>query len=119
MIAPWSIWLTKHKGRWPGCNVFQVVQLAYKEGRLAVQPCSICGDPQGHGHHPDYAKPFDVIYLCHRHHMQLHHRLNLRWRELDSKRYTLRFHNRALAEIHREYSEPYLPLFSRTNKPAA
>lgn len=45
--------------------------------RLAKQlplntPCVICGDIPTHRHHPDYNKPFDIIYLCPLHHKGLH-----------------------------------------------
>ncbi|MEE9215090.1 MAG: hypothetical protein V3U54_09915 [Thermodesulfobacteriota bacterium] len=42
---------------------------------LPDKPCSInrC-EKAGHKHHDDYSKPLDVIYLCVKHHMELHHR---------------------------------------------
>ena len=44
----------------------------YKEtGRLTPQPCEICGE-QGEAHHDDYAKPLEVRWLCHLHHMRRH-----------------------------------------------
>jgi len=35
--------------------------------------CDICGTEENiHGHHPDYSKPLDVIWLCKSHHDKLH-----------------------------------------------
>lgn len=38
------------------------------------QQCSIkyCKD-LGERHHPDYSKPFDIIWLCRKHHEYVHH----------------------------------------------
>lgn len=41
-------------------------------GRIVRQPCEICGDPKSHGHHHDYSKPFDVRWLCQKHHIEAH-----------------------------------------------
>jgi len=42
---------------------------------LDIDPvCVVCGDSSRvHAHHPDYDKPFDVIFLCSRHHRRLHY----------------------------------------------
>lgn len=50
---------------------------AIKKGALAKLACMECGDPEVEGHHPDYSKPLDVVWLCVAHHKQLHkeHRL--------------------------------------------
>ncbi len=45
---------------------------AIKDGMLKRQPCVVCGNPKVHGHHPDYDKPLEVIWLCPKHHMQEH-----------------------------------------------
>ena len=38
-----------------------------------VNPCSIKGcSEKGERHHPDYAKPLEVIWLCTKHHHLLH-----------------------------------------------
>lgn len=41
-------------------------------GKLQKLPCEICGDPNTHGHHPDYSKPAEVKWLCPKHHAEAH-----------------------------------------------
>jgi hypothetical protein len=48
---------------------------AVKAGRLERMPCEVCGDTKSHGHHPDYSKPLEVIWLCAKHHAEEHKRL--------------------------------------------
>jgi hypothetical protein len=35
-------------------------------------PCAICGELKVDAHHLDYSQPFDVIFLCHPHHIKMH-----------------------------------------------
>jgi DNA-directed RNA polymerase subunit H (RpoH/RPB5) len=58
----------------------QEVHKAIKSGRLTRLPCVECGDPVTDAHHPDYAKPLDVVWLCRKHHMALDQRLVYRKR---------------------------------------
>ena len=37
--------------------------------------CEVCGSKNVHGHHPDYSKPVEVVWLCPLHHAQLHTKL--------------------------------------------
>ena len=45
---------------------------ARKLGLLQKQPCEVCGNPNAGGHHDDYGKPLEVVWLCGRHHVQRH-----------------------------------------------
>lgn len=45
---------------------------AIKSGKLKRQPCQECGLIKTHAHHPDYNKPFDVLWLCSKHHREIH-----------------------------------------------
>lgn len=47
---------------------------AIKRGKLVRRPCEECGNPKSHGHHEDYSKPFEVRWLCARHHRWVHMR---------------------------------------------
>jgi len=47
------------------------IRLRTKTRLPDVQPCEVCGEP-GERHHPDYDKPDEVVWLCRRHHRQLH-----------------------------------------------
>lgn len=41
-------------------------------GVIKRQPCIICGSNNSQGHHPDYNKPLEVIWLCQLHHSRVH-----------------------------------------------
>ena len=45
---------------------------AVKTGRIQKQPCSVCGALKAEGHHSDYSKPLEVIWLCRLHHRKIH-----------------------------------------------
>lgn len=45
---------------------------AIMTGKLKRLPCEICGGRPAEGHHEDYNKPLEVIWLCMRHHREIH-----------------------------------------------
>lgn len=45
---------------------------AVRDGRIKKQPCVACGEKKSDGHHGDYSKPLNVIWLCRRCHARLH-----------------------------------------------
>jgi len=64
-------WL-RHKAKFPErINATVAVNNAIKLGRLARQPCFVCGDV-AQAHHPDYSRPLDVTWLCRKHHRETH-----------------------------------------------
>lgn len=53
----------KHKCR-------ELFTAALRSGKLQKQPCSVCGSLKAEGHHTDYDKPFSVVWLCRKHHIE-------------------------------------------------
>ncbi len=52
---------------------YQGVYTAVKRGELVKAPCVICGSTARiHGHHDNYARPLDVVWLCPLHHQERH-----------------------------------------------
>jgi len=47
---------------------------AVRSGKVSREPCFMCGRQDGriHGHHVDYTKPLDVVWLCVRCHRRIH-----------------------------------------------
>ena len=45
-------------------------------GKIKKQPCEVCGEKNTHAHHPDYSKPFEVMWLCPIHHKLEHQRVD-------------------------------------------
>ncbi len=45
---------------------------AVKKGLVQKHPCKVCGKKKVEGHHEDYTKPLEVIWLCRLHHAELH-----------------------------------------------
>lgn len=57
-------------------HAHNMVAAAIRSGVLIKQPCAKCGSGNTHGHHEDYSKPLDVIWLCPRHHAERHVEIN-------------------------------------------
>ena len=49
-----------------------MVSNAVRDGRLIKLPCQVCGKEKSEGHHEDYSKPLEVVWLCPRHHADRH-----------------------------------------------
>lgn len=45
---------------------------AVRDGKIAKQPCVICGAEKVEAHHNDYSRPLEVIWFCRAHHKQHH-----------------------------------------------
>jgi len=51
----------------------KIYKYAIRQGKLVRGPCSVCGVTEGvDGHHTDYTKPLDVVWLCKPHHREAH-----------------------------------------------
>jgi len=55
-------------------SVRKIVYRAVKSGKLKKLPCEFgsCTQVNVEAHHPDYAQPLDVLWLCRPHHLELH-----------------------------------------------
>jgi hypothetical protein len=53
-------------------NAHRKAAYARSTGKLIPRPCVICGEKSVEGHHTDYLKPLEVIWLCHNHHSKEH-----------------------------------------------
>lgn len=49
-------------------------QAAVRAGKLVRKPCEVCGEEKVHAHHKTYdaENPFDIQWLCARHHGEAH-----------------------------------------------
>ena len=65
-------WRKKHP---EGVSAMSYVYRAIKSGKLIKSTlCSICKQKKKiiHGHHSDYSKPLEVIWVCHSCHKNIH-----------------------------------------------
>lgn len=60
---------TKHPDAYRAHNA---VSNAIRDGKLTREPCLFCGEVRVHGHHRDYSRPLDVVWLCAKCHHRLH-----------------------------------------------
>ncbi len=51
---------------------YDAVQYAIKTGKLTKKPCH-CGKKKAEAHHENYNEPLLVVWLCVRHHNELHY----------------------------------------------
>ena len=50
----------------------RILNYGVRWGYIKRLPCSVCGDLKSEGHHEDYDKPKEVIWLCMKHHREIH-----------------------------------------------
>ncbi len=48
------------------------VSNAVRCGKMKRLPCEVCGSLESEAHHEDYSKPLDVVWLCFKHHREIH-----------------------------------------------
>ena len=46
-----------------------------RTGVILESPCEVCGNIKSEAHHKDYTDPYGILWLCRKHHMELHNRL--------------------------------------------
>lgn len=56
-------------------NAHQKLDYAVKIGVVKKECCVVCGESKTFGHHYDYNKPLDVIWLCDKHHKDAHKKI--------------------------------------------
>lgn len=49
-----------------------IINKAISLGKIAKQPCEVCGDKSAQAHHDDYNKPLEVRWLCKKCHAKWH-----------------------------------------------
>ena len=59
------------------------LRLAVRQGKIKKLPCEVCGHEKSQGHHPDYSKPLEAIWLCQVHHQKKHQELRATHAEED------------------------------------
>ena len=45
---------------------------AVQDGIIKKLPCKICKNKKVEAHHEDYTKPLEVVWLCRKHHCEIH-----------------------------------------------
>jgi len=58
----------------PKHNARVRLQRLVKAGIIKKLPCERCGNEKSQGHHPDYSKPLEVVWLCQSHHYDIDRR---------------------------------------------
>ena len=62
-------WIEKNKKKRQAHNA---ISIALRNKTISKLPCFVCGNSEVEAHHPNYDAPLDVIWLCTKHHAQLH-----------------------------------------------
>lgn len=50
----------------------RLMRNAIRKKDIIPLPCEVCGKEKVEGHHEDYSKPLDIIWLCKKHHLEAH-----------------------------------------------
>lgn len=65
--------LRRHAQKYPKKHSARLMlSNAVRDGKITRMPCVVCGSPDSEGHHDNYDKPLDVVWLCPKHHAERH-----------------------------------------------
>ncbi len=64
-----EMWRKKNPEKYKAYKIFAE---ALRKKILKKEPCIVCDEIKVDGHHSDYSKPLDVIWICHNHHKKFH-----------------------------------------------
>lgn len=59
-------------------NVRRKTNMRIKRGLLIPYPCEVCSEVKVQAHHDDYNKPYEIRWLCIKHHMEYHKILKIK-----------------------------------------
>ena len=62
-------WRTRNPEKY---KAHAAVRQAVKNRTLEKKACEVCAAQKVEAHHPDYAQPLKIIWLCSKHHAELH-----------------------------------------------
>lgn len=69
-----KVYIRHHRERHPDRHAArQALSNAVRDGKVIRQPCVACGNPKSQGHHTDYAKQLDVVWMCFKCHREKGH----------------------------------------------
>jgi len=76
--------INQHSKKFPErVRAQQMMRYHLQKGHIKKTNCVVCNKIKVEGHHPDYSKPLEVIWLCRSHHFFVH-RLGKTIQELKS-----------------------------------
>lgn len=75
-----AAWMRKNRPKYSELSDLQRLKIkcrarfnvSIQRGKISKQPCKVCGFTKAEAHHGDYTKPFEVVWLCRKHHLELH-----------------------------------------------
>lgn len=78
--------VARYRRRYPEkAHAHDTLCRAIQRGVIVKQPCVVCGSIKAEGHHSDYTKPLDVIWLCRKHHRDIHKTGDKTWTANDRR----------------------------------
>ncbi len=70
---PYNSYVRRYKENNPEkVRVQRLIRNEYRSGRLKKSPCIVCGSNKSEAHHEDYLKPYNITWLCRKHHNERH-----------------------------------------------
>lgn len=62
-------WVAKNQEKLKAHRIFH---RAVENGKIERGKCFVCGAERVDGHHEDYSKPLEVVWVCRKHHKDIH-----------------------------------------------
>ena len=64
-----SNWRQKHP---EAIKAHNILNNGIRNGLVVRGICIFCSNKKPYGHHEDYSKPLDVLWICPKHHTEIH-----------------------------------------------